>query len=166
MAKIMGMTIIMSLSMGMTMGANQLGVLAGALAFRLLAALPARRLLALGFATAGLGGALMALAGSHAPVVLAVLVNGLGVGLLLPTLITQVMLQVGFDQRGRATGGFTASIFAGEFLSPLLVLALTGGDNPRLPQALLLVASAQLVLAPLCLVLLRRGRPVPVVEAL
>ncbi|MED5611375.1 MULTISPECIES: MFS transporter [unclassified Pseudomonas] len=151
---------------GMTMGANQLGVLAGALAFRLLAALPARRLLALGFATAGLGGALMALAGSHAPVVLAVLVNGLGVGLLLPTLITQVMLQVGFDQRGRATGGFTASIFAGEFLSPLLVLALTGGDNPRLPQALLLVASAQLVLAPLCLVLLRRGRPVPVVEAL
>lgn len=151
---------------GMTMGANQLGVLAGALAFRLLATLPARRLLALGFATAGLGGALMALADSHAPVVLAVLVNGLGVGLLLPTLITQVMLQVGFHQRGRATGGFTASIFAGEFLSPLLVLAITGGANPHLPQALLAVAIGQLVLAPLCLVLLRRGRPAPVAQAL
>lgn len=151
---------------GMTMGANQLGVLAGALAFRLLATLPARRLLALGFATAGLGGALMALAGSHALVVLAVLVNGLGVGLLLPTLITQVMLQVGFHQRGRATGGFTASIFAGEFLSPLLVLAITGGANPHLPQALLAVAIGQLVLAPLCLVLLRHGRPAPVAQAL
>lgn len=151
---------------GMTMGANQLGVLAGALAFRLLAALPARRLLALGFATAGLGGALMALADSHAPVVLAVLVNGLGVGLLLPTLITQVMLQVGFEQRGRATGGFTASIFAGEFLSPLLVLAITGGANPQLPQALLAVAIGQLALAPLCLVLLRHGRPAPVAQAL
>lgn len=151
---------------GMTMGANQLGVLAGALGFRLLAALPARRLLALGFATAGLGGALMALADSHAPVVLAVLVNGLGVGLLLPTLITQVMLQVGFHQRGRATGGFTASIFAGEFLSPLLVLAITGGANPHLPQALLAVAIGQLVLAPLCLVLLRHGRPAPVAQAL
>lgn len=151
---------------GMTMGANQLGVLAGALAFRLLAALPARRLLALGFATAGLGGALMALADSHALVVLAVLVNGLGVGLLLPTLITQVMLQVGFHQRGRATGGFTASIFAGEFLSPLLVLAITGGANPHLPQALLAVAIGQLVLAPLCLVLLRHGRPAPVAQAL
>ncbi|WBG62054.1 MFS transporter [Pseudomonas citronellolis] len=151
---------------GMTMGANQLGVLAGALAFRLLAALPARRLLALGFATAGLGGALMALADSHALVVLAVLVNGLGVGLLLPTLITQVMLQVGFEQRGRATGGFTASIFAGEFLSPLLVLAITGGANPHLPQALLAVAIGQLILAPLCLVLLRRGRPAPVAQAL
>lgn len=151
---------------GMTMGANQLGVLAGALAFRLLAALPARRLLALGFATAGLGGALMALADSHALVVLAVLVNGLGVGLLLPTLITQVMLQVGFEQRGRATGGFTASIFAGEFLSPLLVLAITGGANPHLPQALLAVAIGQLILAPLCLVLLRRGRPAPMAQAL
>lgn len=141
---------------GLTMGANQLGVLAGALTFRLLAELPARRLLALGFATAGLGGGLMALSSSHALVVLAVLLNGLGVGLLLPTLITQVMQQVGFDQRGRATGGFTASIFAGEFVSPLLVLALTGGIATQLPHALLLVALAQLALAPLCLVLLGR----------
>lgn len=141
---------------GLTMGANQLGVLAGALTFRLLAELPARRLLALGFATAGLGGGLMALSSSHALVVLAVLLNGLGVGLLLPTLITQVMQQVGFDQRGRATGGFTASIFAGEFVSPLLVLALTGGIATQLPHALLLVALAQLALAPLCPVLLGR----------
>lgn len=143
---------------GLTMGANQLGVLAGALTFRLLAALPARRLLALGFATAGLGGGLMALSSSQAPVVLAVLLNGLGVGLLLPTLITQVMQQVGFDQRGRATGGFTASIFAGEFVSPLLVLALTGGVASQLPLALLLVALAQLALAPLCLLLGRQTK--------
>ncbi|MFZ5960810.1 MFS transporter [Pseudomonas knackmussii] len=149
---------------GMTMGANQLGVLAGALGFRLLAGLPAPRLLALGFATAGAGGALMALADSHAPVVVAVLVNGLGIGLLLPTLITQVMLQVDFAQRGRATGGFTASIFAGEFVSPLLVLALTGGDNPLLPRALLVVAIVQLALAPLCLALLRRVGKRPALE--
>ncbi|MGE8371326.1 MAG: MFS transporter [Pseudomonas putida] len=140
---------------GLTMGANQLGVLAGALAFRLLARLAACRLLALGFATAGLGGGLMALASSHAPVVVAVLVNGLGVGLLLPTLITLVMQQVGFEQRGRATGGFTAAIFAGEFVSPLLVLALTGGVATQLPYALLLVALGQLVMAPVCLVWLR-----------
>jgi MFS family permease len=151
---------------GLTMGANQLGVLAGALAFRLLARQPAGRLLALGFATAGLGGGLMALSTSHAMVVLAVLVNGLGVGLLLPTLISQVMQHVGFDQRGRATGGFTAAIFAGEFISPLLVLALTGGAAPHLPQALLLVALSQLILAPLCLLLLRRARAAGAVGAL
>ncbi|MFV3330850.1 MFS transporter [Pseudomonas sp. NY15437] len=151
---------------GLTMGANQLGVLAGALTFRLLASLPARRLLALGFATAGLGGALMALSPSHAPVVLAVLLNGVGVGLLLPTLITQVMQQVGFEQRGRATGGFTAAIFAGEFVSPLLVLALTGGVAEQLPHALLRVAVVQLVLAPLCLLLLRGRRVASVAGAL
>lgn len=151
---------------GLTMGANQLGVLAGALAFRLLAAWPARRLLALGFATTGLGGGLMALSGSHAPVVLAVLVNGIGVGLLLPTLITQVMQQVGFDQRGRATGGFTAAIFAGEFLSPLLVLALSGGAVERLPQALWQVALAQLLLAPLCWALVRQRPSAAAVGAL
>ena len=94
----------------------------------------------------------------------AVLDNGLGVGLLLPTLITQAMLQVDFAQRGRATGGFTASIFAGEFVSPLLVLALTGGDNLLLPRALLVVAIVQLALAPLCLALLRRVGKRPALE--
>lgn len=150
---------------GLAMGANQLGVLAGALAFRLLTRLPAGWLLALGFATAGAGGGLMALASSHALVVLAALANGVGVGLLLPTLITRVMQQVGFDQRGRATGGFTAAIFAGEFISPLLVLALTAGVAAQLPHALLLVALAQLLLAPTCLLLMRRGRAVAVVGA-
>jgi len=98
-------------------------------------------------------------------VVVAVLVNGLGVGLLLPTLITRVMQQVGFAQRGRATGGFTAAIFAGEFLSPLLVLALTAGVTAQLPHALSLVAVGQLVLAPACLVLMRRGRAAVMVGA-
>ncbi|AUZ59327.1 L-Proline/Glycine betaine transporter ProP [Pseudomonas sp. XWY-1] len=150
---------------GLAMGANQLGVLAGALAFRLLARLPAGRLLALGFTTAGLGGGLMALASSHAPVVLAVLINGLGVGLLLPTLITLVMQLVGFDQRGRATGGFTSAIFAGEFVSPLIVLALTAGVATQLPHALLLVAIGQLLLAPVCLSLMRHRRAVTVADA-
>jgi hypothetical protein len=112
----------------------------------------------LGFATAGFGGGLLALASGYAPVVLAVLVNGLGVGLLLPTLITWVMQQVGFDQRGRATGGFTAAIFAGEFISPLLVLALMAGMAMQLPHALLVIALGQLALAPACLSLMRRQR--------
>ena len=103
--------------------------------------------------------------GRDAPVVLAVLINGLGVGLLLPTLITLVMQQVGFDQRGRATGGFTSAIFAGEFVSPLIVLALTAGVATQLPHALLLVAIGQLLLAPVCLSLMRHRRAVTVAGA-
>ncbi|AYC32329.1 MFS transporter [Pseudomonas cavernae] len=136
---------------GMTMGANQLGVLAGALGFRLLSGMPAHRQMIVAFVLAGLGGLLMALAGSHALVVIAVLINGLGIGLMLPTLITWIMAQVDFPQRGRAAGGFTAAIFAGEFVSPLVVLAITGGANEQLPTALLGVALLQLLVALLCL---------------
>lgn len=141
---------------GLVMGANQVGVLLGALSFRWFSRQPAPRALALGFAIAGLGGALMAQVTSLELMALAVLINGLGIGLLLPTLITQVMAQVGFEQRGRATGGFTAAIFAGEFVSPLLVLAITAGNTAQLSTALLLIAAVQLILAPLCLILMSR----------
>jgi MFS family permease len=143
---------------GMTMGANQLGVLAGALLFRLLSGLRRQHLMLLAFATAGLGGLLMAQAGNHALVIVAVLINGLGIGLMLPTLITWIMSRVSFTQRGRASGGFTAALFAGEFISPLVVIAITGGQLGALPMALTYIASAQLILAACCLALHRLFR--------
>ena len=138
---------------GMTMGANQLGVLAGALSFRLLSGQRRQHLLLLAFATTGVGGLLMATTDNPALVVVAVLINGLGIGLMLPTLITWVMRQVAFNQRGRATGGFTAALFAGEFISPLVVLGLNGGVVAQLPGALTVVAIVQLLLALACVVL-------------
>jgi len=63
------------------------------------------------------------------------------------------MRQVDFTQRGRATGGFTAALFAGEFISPLVVLGLNGGVVAQLPGALTVVAIAQLLLALACVVL-------------
>lgn len=136
---------------GMTMGANQLGVLAGALGFRLLARWRTARLLWLAFVLASGGGLLMASAQSHGAVVVAVTVNGLGIGLMLPTLITSIMAQVDFNQRGRAAGGFTAAIFAGEFASPLVVLAMTGGASAALPLALTVLGGLQLLVAFACL---------------
>lgn len=144
---------------GMVMGANQLGVLLGALGFRLLARRARPHLLLLAFAMAGLGGLLMARADSPLLLTFAVALNGLGIGLMLPTLITWVMAQASFAQRGRATGGFTAALFAGEFISPLVVLGLTGGAPAVLPHALALVALAQLLLALACLALPRLFRP-------
>lgn len=138
---------------GMVMGANQLGVMLGALSFRLFHRCARQHLLLLAFLTAGAGGWLMARAGDQSTLTLAVALNGLGIGLMLPTLITWIMSRASFAQRGRATGGFTAALFAGEFASPLVVLALTGGDHLVLPQALVYVAAAQLLLALACLVL-------------
>jgi len=150
---------------GMVMGANQLGVLIGALSFRVLGRLAKPYLLMLAFAVAGTGGLLMAVAANPDGLTLSVLINGLGIGLMLPTLITWVMAQASFAQRGRATGGFTAALFAGEFMSPLVVLGISHGDPLQLAQALLLVAAVQLVLALICLALPRLSGPLAALTA-
>ncbi|EFQ64207.1 major facilitator family transporter [Pseudomonas fluorescens WH6] len=140
-----------SQQIGLTMGASQFGVLVGALSFRLLSGVPAQRQMLLAFVAAGIGGGLLAVADSHGLVVIAVLINGLGIGLMMPTLLTWIMSQVDFQQRGRAAGCFTAMFFAGEFASPLVVLAITGGVIGALPAALGIVAGVQLMVALACL---------------
>ncbi|MGF6708609.1 MFS transporter [Pseudomonas frederiksbergensis] len=150
---------------GMTMGASQLGVLAGALSFRLFTGVPAYRQMFLAFVAAGIGGGLMAVADSHWVVVIAVLINGLGIGLMMPTLLTWIMAQVDFHQRGRAAGGFTSMFFAGEFASPLVVLAITGGVSSALPAALGIVAGVQLLVALACIRLRGSGSAFPAAVA-
>lgn len=149
---------------GMTMGANQLGVLAGALGFRLLSRWRPQHLLGLAFVLAGSGGGLMARGDSHALVVMAVTINGVGIGLMLPTLITWIMTHVDFTQRGRAAGGFTAAIFAGEFASPLVVLAITHGASVTLPTALSVLGALQLLIALACLALRDKPRRLAMTE--
>lgn len=150
---------------GMTMGANQLGVLVGALTFRVLARLRPQYLLSLAFVLAAMGGLLMAIADRHAVLVIAVTINGVGVGLMLPTLLTWIMAQVDFDQRGRAAGGFTATFFAGEFASPLVVLAITGGAGVELPTALILLVAVQLLIAIACLAMGRKSHEAVAISA-
>ncbi len=154
-----------SQQIGLTMGASQFGVLVGALSFRLFRGVPAHRQMLLAFVAAGIGGGLLAVAGSHGLVVIAVLINGLGIGLMMPTLLTWIMSQVDFQQRGRAAGGFTSMFFAGEFASPLVVLAITGGVIGALPAALGIVAGVQLVVALACLRLRGSGSAFPTVVA-
>lgn len=154
-----------SQQIGLTMGASQFGVLAGALVFRLLSGVPAYRQLCLAFVTAGIGGGLMAIADSQALVVIAVLINGLGIGLMMPTLITWIMAQVDFQHRGRAAGGFAAAFFGGEFFSPLVVLAITSAVSGTLQIALGIVAGLQLVVALACLRLRAKSAVFPGVVA-
>ncbi|SME97044.1 MULTISPECIES: MFS transporter [unclassified Pseudomonas] len=150
---------------GMTMGASQLGVLVGALSFRLFSGVPAYRQMLLALVAAGIGGGLLAVADSHGLVVIAVLINGLGIGLMMPTLLTWIMSQVDFQQRGRAAGGFTSMFFAGEFASPVVVLAITGGAISALPAALGIVAGVQLLVAVACIRLRGSGSAFPTAVA-
>lgn len=137
---------------GMTMGVNQLAVAAGALSFRVVLVRFRLDWLLLGaFALTGVGTLLMAVASTQDAVVVAVVINGLGLGLMLPTLITWIMAQVDAHLRGRATGGFTSAMFGGQFLSPLVILVVTGGVLASLPVAIAVVGGLQLLIALACL---------------
>ncbi|MDX3520486.1 MFS transporter [Streptomyces scabiei] len=61
------------------------------------------------------------------PVLLTVgaVINCLGGGIMLPSLLTLAMSKLEFADRGRGIGLWTGSFFLGQFLCPLVVLALT-----------------------------------------
>lgn len=101
-----------------------------------------RTLLTAEFALAGVG-LLLVFATAAVPLIaLGALVTGFAVGTMLPTLLTWAVEGLDYAQRGRGTGLWTAALFLGEFLSPLIVSALgamLGGLRPAL--AALAVAS-------------------------
>lgn len=103
-----------------------LSTAAGGIAFSRLGTISTRTMLTWSFSLAGVGLLGFAL-GRQLPVIIAgVVVACVGTGLLLPTLLTWAVAHVGFDERGRGTGLWTAALFIGDFICPLLVLALTG----------------------------------------
>ena len=80
----------------------------------------------LAFALSGLGIVGMGLATTVPLVVTSAVVTGFGNGLLLPSLLTWALGSLSFEQRGRGTGVWTSAVFLGQFVCPLVVLALTG----------------------------------------
>jgi MFS family permease len=81
------------------------------------------RLLTLSFACSGLG-LVLAAATTMNEVVIGVLINGVGGGLLIPALLTWNMRTLPPERRGLGTGAWTASLFLGQFVNPLVVLRL------------------------------------------
>lgn len=110
---------------------------------------------AAGFALTAAGNLVTAAAASFAMVAAGLPLIGMGMGLVMPNLATASMYLAPPSMRGRAAGGLTASIFAGQFISPLIsqpVVARFGFG------ALYLAAAATLAaLAALILVVLRYG---------
>ena len=58
-------------------------------------------------------------------VLVAVLIHGLGAGLLVPNAMAPVMNALSARTRGRGLGGFTAFLYFGQFVSPLVVAVLS-----------------------------------------
>ncbi|WP_406165582.1 MFS transporter [Streptomyces canus] len=95
---------------------------AGAITFAKLRGTPGPRL-PLVFALCAAGFAVMWLANSAPLLIVGAVLNCLGTGLLLPSLLTIAMSRLDFADRGRGTGLWTASFFIGQFICPLVLIA-------------------------------------------
>ncbi|MDT7836989.1 MFS transporter [Aquabacterium sp. OR-4] len=111
---------------GMAYGINSLGVISGTLLFGWVLAqrLAVSWQLALGCLVAGCGFWLMKGAGDYAALTTAGFVNGLGAGVLLPTMVTWTMRVLPVSRRGMGTGAFQSCLFFGMFVNPILIVGL------------------------------------------
>ncbi|KUM75303.1 MFS transporter [Streptomyces curacoi] len=71
---------------------------------------------------AGFG--VMFLAGNAPLLIVGAVINCVGTGMLLPALLTSAMSRLAFEDRGRGTGLWMAAFFGGEFVCPLVLLAV------------------------------------------
>jgi len=112
-------------AIGAISAVGSLGTAIGAFSFSRLAARGPAVTIPLAFAVSGIGLVGLGLAPAVPLVVVAAVVTGLGNGLLLPSLLTWALGSLSLEQRGRGTGWWTAAVFLGQFLCPLLVLGLS-----------------------------------------
>ncbi|SDP59807.1 Predicted arabinose efflux permease, MFS family [Klenkia soli] len=103
-----------------------LATAAGAASFPRIAARGPRFLLPLAFGLAGLGLVVLGLAPAVPVAVVGAVIASAGTGIMLPSLLTWVVGGLALEERGRGTGRWTAALFLGEFLCPLLVIAISG----------------------------------------
>ncbi|NWL11062.1 MFS transporter [Paenarthrobacter nitroguajacolicus] len=112
-----------------------LATAAGAISFRYLAKLGTGKLLVGAFGLAAVGLCVVSAAGSVPLAILGAVVASAGTGVLLPTLLTWAVNGLEFSQRGRGTGIWTATLFIGQFLTPI-VLGATAAALGNLALAL------------------------------
>jgi MFS family permease len=146
-------------TIGAVSAVASLGTAVGAFLFGRLARLGPAVLVPLAFALSGVGLIGLALAPSVPVVVVAAVITGFGNGLLLPSLLTWALGSLSFEQRGRGTGVWTSALFIGQFVCPLVVLALAGALTGL--SAALTVLGAVAVVAALAV---RLANPTPTAQ--
>ena len=117
---------------------------------RLQARFSHRGIFILVFLTLGAGHLIVALAPVYALIIAGAMIAGVGLGLLAPNLGAVVAITVPARVRGRAMGGLTASLFLGQFFSPLIlqpVLEQSGVGATFLVAGLGSLAAAVVLLA-------------------
>jgi MFS family permease len=111
-------------TIGITTAIGAIAVPVGSIIFKFRAQKMFWHNLALSFVLMAAGLALMAWGAEYYSFVAGIVVANLGCGIFLPLMITAIMAHLHFDLRGRGTGGWQTAFFIGNFVSPLLILAI------------------------------------------
>ncbi|MBS0399876.1 MAG: MFS transporter [Proteobacteria bacterium] len=118
---------------GIAYALNSAGVVSGTLLFGWVIATRLRvaAQLAVALALTGGGFLLMNGAASYPALTFAAVINGLGAGLLLPTVVTWNMRELPAVRRGFGTGAFQSAQFLGMFVNPVVVVGLQAQVGSR-----------------------------------
>jgi MFS family permease len=127
----------------------------GAFLFRYIAKRGVAFLLPLALVLAGIGQLVVGFASAVPVIIVGAVIASFGTGILLPTLVTWSIARLGYEQRGRGAGLFTSALFLGEFITPLVVLALTGSVG-TLGLAIAVIGGFSIVLCVVLAVVTRR----------
>jgi len=133
----------------------QVGQAVGGLSLRWVARFGVQRLLPIGFIVSGLGLLIIWLGHSVPLTIVGGVCTTLGGGLFVTTLQIWAVAGLPFEQRGRASGGWTTAVFLGNFFSPIAVLALKAALG-GLPLALGALGITALIVAAVLVVILPR----------
>lgn len=111
---------------GIAYGINSLGVIAGTLLFGwgLAQRVGVPLQLTLGCLVAGGGFMMMQGAADYTTMTTAGFLNGLGCGVLLPTMVTWNMRELPVSRRGVGIGAYQSAQFFGMFVNPILIVGL------------------------------------------
>ncbi|WP_175696030.1 MFS transporter [Burkholderia ambifaria] len=143
---------------GAVAGVGLLSTLAGSIAWPWLRRALGRRFVnVVLLALLATGLALLARAHTVPAIVAAVVIHGFGGGMLVPNAILPLMRKLSLAMRGRGLGGFTAALYLGQFVSPLVVFGCAhafGGLRP----AVFAIAAGTAVIALLWLLPASRCR--------
>jgi len=113
------------------------------------------------FGLCALGFAVVWLAPNPVVLTLGAVITCLGGGIMLPSLLTLAMSKLHYADRGRGTGLWTGSFFFGQFLCPLVAVALSSAVGTLANAMGVLAVAAAVATAALGLAARRRRAPVP-----
>lgn len=115
------------------------------------------------FALCAVGFAVIWLAPNPVVLTVGAVISCFGGGIMLPSLLTLAMSKLEHADRGRGTGLWTGSFFLGQFICPLVVLALTSAVGSRAGAVGVLAVAGAVGAGGLGLAA-RRRRPVAATE--